>query len=50
MNCFCGKPYYIKRLNEAGTMEYLCLQHIDEKIKQAIYGEVIIPIYANIRS
>ena len=32
MNCFCGKPYYVKRLNEAGVMEYLCLQHLEEMI------------------
>ena len=48
--CSCGKLAYIQRLNEAGIIEYLCLQHIDEKVRQAIYGEAIIPIYADARN
>ena len=37
--CTCGKLAYIQRLNSLGILEYLCLEHIDQKTKEAIYGE-----------
>ena len=37
--CTCGKLAYIQRLNSLGIMEYLCVEHIDEKLKKAIYQE-----------
>ena len=36
--CSCGKLAYIQRLNSLGILEYLCLEHIDEKTRMAIYG------------
>ena len=36
--CTCGKLAYIQRLNSLGILEYLCLEHIDQKTKEAIYG------------
>ena len=37
--CTCGKLAYIQRLKMDGTMEYLCVEHIDEKVRQAIYAD-----------
>ena len=37
--CTCGKLAYIQRLNSFGIMEYLCLEHIDEKVREAIYAD-----------
>ena len=36
--CTCGKLAYIQRLNSLGILEYLCLEHIDQKTREAIYG------------
>lgn len=37
--CICGKLAYIQRLNSLGIIEYLCVEHIDELSKKAIYAE-----------
>ena len=37
--CSCGKLSYIQRLNSLGILEYLCLEHIDQKTKEAIYND-----------
>lgn len=37
--CTCGKLAYIQRLNSLGIMEYLCIEHIDQKTKEAIYAD-----------
>ena len=38
--CICGKLAYIQRLNSLGIMEYLCVEHIDQKFKEAIYQDL----------
>ena len=36
--CTCGKLAYIQRLNTLGVLEHLCLEHLDQKSRDAIYG------------